>query len=77
MRGPHHPVIDDSPERPPIQPLYALVADDCDFAIDLFVTRRAAEAALSHVLRLVHRGGLNAEILRGGELRPGDDVVPS
>ena len=29
------------------------------------------------VLRgLVHRGGLNAEILVGGELRPGDSVVP-
>ena len=25
---------------------------------------------------LVHRGGLNAEILVGGELRPGDAVVP-
>jgi MOSC domain-containing protein YiiM len=25
---------------------------------------------------LVHRAGLNAEILRGGELRPGDDVSP-
>lgn len=25
---------------------------------------------------LVHRAGLNAEILRGGELRPGDDVIP-
>ena len=25
---------------------------------------------------LVHRAGLNAEILVGGELRPGDPVVP-
>ena len=25
---------------------------------------------------LVHRAGLNAEILVGGELRPGDDVTP-
>lgn len=30
--------------------LYALVAADCSFAVDLFVTRELAEAALADVL---------------------------
>lgn len=37
LRRPHDPVIGDLPE-PPVQPLFALVADDCTFAVDLFVT---------------------------------------
>jgi hypothetical protein len=42
-------VIGDSPE-PPVGSLFALVADDCTFAVDLFVTPQAAQAALSRAL---------------------------
>ena len=31
--------------------LYALIAADCSFAVDVFVTRELAEAALADVLR--------------------------
>jgi hypothetical protein len=31
--------------------LFALVASDCSFAVDLFVSRELAEAALADVLR--------------------------